>query len=155
MKTRLTLLAALCVALLSSCSTLKYHYSETRIAEANTDVFVIPPTARVDVNPEAFVDVWVFEGRDLKSILTPGINMEELSNRLRIAAANKSLQKRGGDILVAPIFDIVSEHDGRTYTVTIRSRIGNFTDWNKNTEDYLEIQKAYITPDHQIGTYTR
>ena len=104
MKTRLTLLAALCVALLSSCSTLKYHYSETRIAEANTDVFVIPPTARVDVNPEAFVDVWVFEGRDLKSILTPGINMEELSNRLRIAAANKSLQKRGGDILVAPIF---------------------------------------------------
>ena len=87
MKTRLTLLAALCVALLSSCSTLKYHYSETRIAEANTDVFVIPPTARVDVNPEAFVDVWVFEGRDLKSILTPGINMEELSSKNGVATS--------------------------------------------------------------------
>lgn len=155
MKTKLLLLAAVAAALLSSCSTFKYHYSETRIAEANTDVYVIPPTARVDVNPESFVDVWVFEGRDLKTIVTPGINMDELTNRLRIAAANKSLQKRGGDILVAPIFDIVSEHDGRTYTVTIRGHVGNFTDWNKNTEDYLDIQKAYITTDHQIGTYTR
>ena len=52
-------------------------------------------------------------------------------------------------------FDIVSEHDGHRYTVTIRSHVGNFTDWNKNTEDYIEIQKAYLAPDHQVGAYAR
>ncbi|MBQ5974735.1 MAG: hypothetical protein IJL48_03395 [Bacteroidales bacterium] len=143
MKTRLAILAAVAAALLSSCSTLQYHYSEARIAEANTDVFVIPPTVRVNVNPEGFVDTWVFEGRDLKSIATPGIDIETLTQRLKVAATNKSLQKHEGDILVAPIFDIVSEHDGHRYTVTIRSHIGYFTDWNKDTEDYLEIQKSY------------
>ena len=143
MKTRLAILAAVAAALLSSCSTLQYHYSEARIAEANTDVFVIPPTVRVNVNPEGFVDTWVFEGRDLRPIATPGIDIETLTQRLKVAATNKSLQKHEGDILVAPIFDIVSEHDGHRYTVTVRSHIGHFTDWNKDTEDYLEIQKSH------------
>ncbi|GEM_PF-2501295 len=155
MKKTLLIAATLATVLLSSCSTLKYHYSEARIAEANTDVFVIPPTVKVDVNPQAFVDTWVFEGRDLKSIATPGISMETLTHRLKVAATNKSLQKHQGDILVAPLFDIVSEHDGHRYTVTIRSHVGNFTDWNKNTEDYIEIQKAYLAPDHQVGAYAR
>lgn len=155
MKTRIAITAVLAIAMLSSCSTLKYHYAETRIAQAATDVFVVPPTAKVDVNPTPIIDSWVFEGKDLRSLLSPGISLEVLSQRLKTAASNKSLQKHNGDILVAPIFEVVSEHDGKRYTVTIRGYIGHFTDWNKNTEDYLEIQKSYIPTSPEVGVYTR
>jgi len=155
MKTKLIVPAVLLAALLSSCSTLHYHYSEARIAEASTDVFVVPPTVKVDVNPVGFVDTWVFDHKDLKALLSPGITADILTQRLKTAATNKSLQKHQGDILVAPLFDIVSENDGHRYIVTIRSHIGNFTDWNMNTEDYLQIQKSYYAPEQGIGVYTR
>lgn len=145
MKTKLIIATVALAAALSSCSTFKYQYSESRIAEANTSVFVIPPTAKVSVNPESFVDVWVFDGRELRSIVTPGINAETITQRLKTAASNKSLVKHNGDILVAPVFDIVSENDGHSYTVTVRGYTGTFTDWNKNTGDYIEIQKNRLS----------
>lgn len=154
MKSKIILATIALAATISSCSTFRYQYSESRIAQAETDVFVIPPTAKVTVNPEGFVDTWVFDGRELRSIVTPGITADVLTQRLKTAATNKSLQKHEGDILVAPIFNIVSENDGHRYTVTIRSYIGTFTDWNKNTTDYIDIQKARPSCDRQIEVHT-
>lgn len=155
MKARLIIATIAIAAALSSCSTFKYHYSETRIAEAGTDVFVIPPTAKVQVNPVSFSDTWVFEGKELKALISTGTSTEGLRERLRIAASNKTLQKHEGDILVAPIFDITSERDGGRYIVTIRGYVGNFTDWNKNSEEYLDIQRYQLGAERQIGVYTR
>ena len=56
MKAKLIIAAAVIAASLNSCSSFKYHYAETRIADAGTDVFVIPPTVKVQVNPVSFSD---------------------------------------------------------------------------------------------------
>ncbi len=155
MKAKIIIAAAVIAASLSSCSSFKYHYAETRIADAGTDVFVIPPTVKVQVNPVSFSDSWVFEGKELKALVGNGATPDALRERLRIAATNKTLQKHEGDILVAPVFDIVSERDGHRYIVTIRGYVGTFTDWNKNSEEFLELQKYRLDAERQIGVYTR
>ena len=101
MKAKLIIAAAVIAASLSSCSSFKYHYAETRIADAGTDVFVIPPTVKVQVNPVSFSDSWVFEGKELKALVGNGATPDALRERLRIASTNKTLQKHEGDILVA------------------------------------------------------
>ena len=90
MKIKTLLCSIALTALLASCTTVQYQYSEARIAEANTDVFVIPPTARVDVNPILFEDTWTFEGKELNALMYTGINSEVLTQRLKIAAASLS-----------------------------------------------------------------
>lgn len=155
MKIKTLLCSIALTALLASCTTVQYQYSEARIADANTDVFVIPPTARVDVNPILFEDTWTFEGKELNALMYTGINSEVLTQRLKIAATHKTLKKHEGDILVAPLFNIISERDGRRFIVTIRGHVGTFTDWNKDTEGYIDLQKAIISSERQVEVITR
>ena len=138
MKIKTLLCSIALTALLASCTTVQY-----------------PPTARVDVNPILFEDTWTFEGKELNALMYTGINSEVLTQRLKIAATHKTLKKHEGDILVAPLFNIISERDGRRFIVTIRGHVGTFTDWNKDTEDYFDLQKAIISSERQVEVITR
>lgn len=155
MKAKIIIVAVVLAATLSSCNIFRYHYSEARVASANTEVFVIPPTAKVQVNPTSFQDQWVFDGRELASLQSTGITLESLRDKLKVAATYKSLQKHEADILVAPIYDIVAERDGNRYIVTIRGFAGNYVDWNKDSEEILDLQKVDMGLEKRVEVYTK
>lgn len=138
--------------LTTSCNV--YRYTEARITDAHAHVDVINPSAKVDVEPVSFQDTWVFEGDELKGYKANG---NITIDKLKVAASFKSLQKHGGDILVAPLFDIRSELDGRRYIVVVRAYSGKFVDWDK---DGIVVESEATATDNmkmekRVEVYTK
>lgn len=126
MKARIIFAVAAMAAVMSSCSV--FHYSEARLVDATPSMVVVPPSAKVQVNPTAVQEVWTYEGLDLKAFK----NLPNMTDRLKVAATFKTLQKHGGDVLVAPLYDVRSENGNTRYIVTVRGYIGTYVDWDKN-----------------------
>ena len=126
MKAKLFFAVAVFAVLMSSCSV--FHYSEARLTDATPGMNVIAPTAKVQVNPVSIQEVWTYEGIDLK----PFKNLPNMTDRLKVAATFKTLQKHGGDVLVAPLYDVRSELNNHRYIVTVRGYIGKYVDWDKD-----------------------
>lgn len=155
MKAKLIIAIVALAATMSSCTVFRYHYSEARVATADTEVIVIPPTAKVQVDPVAFQDVWEFKGRELAELQSAGISQDALRDRLKVAASYKSLQKHEGDIVVAPIYDVRSDRDGGRYMVTIRGYMGRYVDWNKDSEEVLDLEKTTLGLEKRVEVYTK
>ena len=133
MKINVLFVAVAMALVATSCMTTSHSKStQTRIAQANAEVVVINPTAKVDVDPQRINDVWRYQETDLTSFKT-GI-ASDIEEQLRVDATSKTLKKHSGDILVAPLIDVESvSENGRvkSYTVTVYGYIGKFVDWDK------------------------
>lgn len=132
------LIAAVAVALTAtSCMTIsktsQSRASQARIAQANAEIIVINPTAKVNVEPTRITDEWVYQGTDLNDFKT-GL-ATDIKERLMLDATSKTLKKHNGDILVAPLIDVVSTMQKgvlKSYTVSVSGYIGKFCDWDKD-----------------------
>ena len=140
------LVAAVAVALTAtSCMTTSQSKStQARIAQANAEIVVINPSAKVDVDPIRVNDVWVYQGSALENFKT-GL-ASKIEEQLKIDATNKTLKKHSGDILVAPLIDVESVAENgkvKSYTVSVYGYIGKFVDWDKNG---IELPAPEVAP---------
>lgn len=122
--------------------------SQARIADASAEIIVINPTAKVNVEPERICDVWVYQGDEMNDFKV-GI-ASDIKEKLMRDATSKSLKKHNGDILVAPLIDVVSttQHGTvKSYTVSVCGYIGKFCDWDKEGMPLPPVEQKSTTPE--------
>lgn len=154
-----TLLAGMAVAALAtSCAPTNkttVANSQARVAQANAEIIVVNPTAKVDVNPTRFSDEFRYQSSELKNFFDSYNRIDE--DKLRTDAASKFLKKHNGDILVAPLFNTEKNYSNNKIdncTITINGYVGNFVDWDKNGIEEVTTENGEATEKARVSVFT-
>lgn len=138
MKAKFIIAAAVITATLSSCNL--YRYSEARITPVESDVVVLPPTARVDVGKRVSKE-YVFDGQVLKSYKKTVKSPNTLRDKLAVEATHSLLMEEGADVLVAPLYKIYEKYKD-AWVVEISGYLGTYVNWDKNAVDLNSLEKV-------------
>ncbi|MBR1799563.1 MAG: hypothetical protein IJ761_06695 [Bacteroidales bacterium] len=121
---------ALMAISMTSCS--HYRYAEGRMMDSKPHFEIIPPTAKINVEPLIVQETRSFEGTELEEATSGAKTPNQISDKLKVILTYETLKKYNGDVLVAPLFNVRSELDGKRYVIEVRAHIGKYVEWDSD-----------------------
>lgn len=149
----LLLLGIIVSAFLTSCSTQQdttyyYRYDESTARYINPEMratFISPTIADLDISSNKITESVTYDNK-LTLIDIQNLAGGQTSNnieQLKSMTISKAVKKYNADVIVAPIFDIVTSKDYNTITVSISGYPATYKNFRKVTNEDAAVMRVY------------